>query len=159
MNVPQDALGASGATQPVHRPGHREAGVDNLGRCSRLYRVLGHIHPNGVRRACHSGGMVRRLGDEELERQLDGLPGWVGETLGIGRSYELPDFPTAIRAVDEIALVAEEMNHHPDIDIRWRRLDIALTTHDAGGVTQLDIELAHRIHEIARQLAARDLDG
>jgi len=99
--------------------------------------------------------MARRLDDEELERQLGGLPGWVGDTLGIGRSYELPDFPTAIRAVDEIALVAEEMNHHPDIDIRWRRLDLALTTHDAGGVTQLDIELAHRLDAIAADLGVR----
>ena len=99
--------------------------------------------------------MARRLDDEELERQLGGLPGWVGDTLGIGRSYELPDFPTAIRAVDEIALVAEEMNHHPDIDIRWRRLDLALTTHDAGGVTQLDIELAHRLDASAADLGVR----
>jgi 4a-hydroxytetrahydrobiopterin dehydratase len=115
--------------------------------------------PLGLGGACDSGGMVRRLDDAELERQLLGLPGWVGGTLGIGRSYELPDYLTAIRAVDEIALVAEEMNHHPDIDIRWRRLDLVLTTHDAGGVSQLDIELAHRIHEIARHLAATDLDG
>jgi len=103
--------------------------------------------------------MARWLGDEELARQLVGLPAWVGDALGIGRSYELPDFATAIRAVDEIAVVAEAMNHHPDIDIRWRRLDLTLSTHDAGGVTQLDIELAHRIHEIARQLGATDLDG
>ncbi len=103
--------------------------------------------------------MARWLGDEELVRQLGGLPGWAGDSLGIGRSYELPDFVTAIRAVDEMAVVAEEMNHHPDIDIRWRRLDLTLSTHDAGGVTQLDIELAHRIHEIARELGATDLDG
>ena len=54
-----------------------------------------------------------------------------------------------LRAVDEIAVVAEAMNHHPDLDIRWRTLRVVLSTHDAGGVTQLDIEMAHRIHEIA----------
>jgi 4a-hydroxytetrahydrobiopterin dehydratase len=103
-------------------------------------------------------GVARLLDDAELERQLDALPGWVGDRLGIGRSYTLPDFATAIRAVDEIALVAEELQHHPDIDIRWRRLGFALTTHDAGGVTQLDVELAHRIHEVATQLGAVDLE-
>ena len=65
-----------------------------------------------------------------------------------------PDFRAAIRGVDEIALVAEEMDHHPDIDIRWRTLHLTLTTHSAGGVTQLDVELAHRIDEIAAGLGA-----
>ena len=50
--------------------------------------------------------------------------------------------------------MAEEMDHHPDLDIRWRAVHVGLSTHDAGGVTQLDIEQAHRIDEIARQLGA-----
>ena len=65
-----------------------------------------------------------------------------------------PDFRAAIRGVDEIALAAEEMDHHPDIDIRWRTLHLVLATHSAGGVTQLDVELAHRINEIAVGLGA-----
>jgi 4a-hydroxytetrahydrobiopterin dehydratase len=96
----------------------------------------------------------RRLDAEEVARQLDGLPGWTGDVDLLTRSIAFPDFPTAVRAVVEIAGVAEEMDHHPDIDIRWRTLRIALSTHDAGGVTQLDIEQAHRIEEIARQLGA-----
>lgn len=100
-------------------------------------------------RACDPRFVARRLDLDEVARQLGDLPGWSGDVDVLRRSYTLPDFPTAIRVVDEVAVAAEEMNHHPDIDVRWRRLDLALTTHDAGGVTQLDVELAHRIHAIA----------
>ena len=98
--------------------------------------------------------MSRPLDAEEIERQLLGLPSWSGDSAGIRASVTFPDFRAAIRGVDEIALVAEEMDHHPDIDIRWRTLHLTLTTHSAGGVTQLDVELAHRIDEIAAGLGA-----
>ena len=98
--------------------------------------------------------MSRPLEPEEIARQLVDLPGWTGDTTAIRRSYDFPDFPTAVRAVDETAVVAEAMDHHPDIDIRWRTLHLALSTHSAGGVTQLDVELAHRVHDIATALGA-----
>ena len=98
--------------------------------------------------------MSRRLDAEEVSRQLLGLPGWSGDTESLRVSLQFPDFRAAILGVDEIALVAEEMDHHPDIDIRWRAVHLALTTHSAGGVTQLDVELAHRIDEIAAGLGA-----
>ena len=60
-------------------------------------------------------------------------------------SIEFPSFPEAIAAVATLAIDAEEMNHHPDIDIRWRTVNLTLSTHSEGGITQLDIELAHRI--------------
>jgi 4a-hydroxytetrahydrobiopterin dehydratase len=96
----------------------------------------------------------RRLDADEIDRQLNDLPGWSGDATAIHATVEFPDFSSAIRGVDEIAVVAEAMNHHPDIDIRWRTLHLRLTTHDAGGVTQLDVELAHRILEIAAGLGA-----
>jgi 4a-hydroxytetrahydrobiopterin dehydratase len=92
--------------------------------------------------------MPRLLNEEEISRQLDGLDGWSGDPKGLRRTVAAADFPTAIRIVDEVAKVAEEMNHHPDIDIRWRNLQFALATHSAGGVTQFDVELAHRINAI-----------
>ena len=98
--------------------------------------------------------MTRCLDAEELARQLDRLPGWSGDTTAITRTYAFPEFLALVRGVDELALEAEGMNHHPDLDIRWRSLHVRLSTHDAGGVTQLDIELAHRIHEIAAALGA-----
>lgn len=102
--------------------------------------------------------MSRQLTDEEIERQLAGLAPWSRDGDAIVATIEAPDFPAAIRIVDEVAEVAEEMNHHPDIDIRWRTTTYLLTTHDAGGLTQLDIEQAHRITEIARRHGAQ-IDG
>ena len=94
--------------------------------------------------------MSRLLTDEEITRQLEGLPDWSREGDAIVAKIKAPDFPAAIRIVSDAAEVAEEMNHHPDIDIRWRTTTWRLSTHDAGGLTQLDIELAHRISEVAR---------
>ena len=98
--------------------------------------------------------MARLLHADEIVRQLTGLPDWEWEGGALHRDVEAPDFPAAIRIVDEIADVAEQMDHHPDIDIRWRRLVFRLSTHSANGVTQLDIELAHRIDEITRDHGA-----
>jgi 4a-hydroxytetrahydrobiopterin dehydratase len=96
----------------------------------------------------------RRLDADEVARQLEGLPGWTGDVHLLERSLAFPDFATAIRGVVEIAEVAEEMDHHPDLDIRWRTVRVQLSTHDVGGATQLDVEQAHRIDEIARELGA-----
>ena len=87
---------------------------------------------------------------DEIDAQLADLPDWAGDTVALRRSVEFADFPTAIAAVGRVAEIAEEMNHHPDIDIRWRTTRWLLTTHDKGGLTQLDIELAHRISDLAR---------
>ncbi|KWX04982.1 pterin-4-alpha-carbinolamine dehydratase [Carbonactinospora thermoautotrophica] len=95
--------------------------------------------------------MPRLLTSAEIARQLAELDGWAGDTKALQRTVEAADFPTAIRIVDRVAEVAEEMNHHPDIDIRWRTLHFTLVTHSAGGVTQYDVELARRIDEIVRE--------
>lgn len=79
---------------------------------------------------------------------------WTEHDNEIKRTIQAPDFPTAIRIVDEIAVKAEELNHHPDIDIRWRTLHLTLTTHDAGGLTDLDHRLAAIIDEIAAKHGA-----
>ncbi|HET8969425.1 MAG TPA: 4a-hydroxytetrahydrobiopterin dehydratase [Candidatus Nanopelagicales bacterium] len=93
--------------------------------------------------------MSEVLDDDDRDRQLAGLPGWHGERASLQRSYEFPAFLVAVLAVDDVATAAEAMDHHPDIDIRWRTVTFTLSTHSAGGVTSLDIELAHRIHELA----------
>ena len=98
--------------------------------------------------------MSRLLTDEEITRQLGDLTGWTREGDEIRATYEAPDFPAAIRLVDEVAVEAEDMDHHPDIDIRWRTVTFALSTHSEGGLTQLDVELAHRIAQAASQLGA-----
>lgn len=86
-----------------------------------------------------------RLDDDQTVARLAALPGWEREGDEIVKTFELPTFPEAIAFVTRIAERAEAANHHPDIDIRWRNVRIALTTHDAGGLTDLDIELASEI--------------
>jgi 4a-hydroxytetrahydrobiopterin dehydratase len=89
--------------------------------------------------------MSRLLEPAEVDRQLADLPDWSSDGTSLHRSIDFPSFPEAIAAVASLAIDAEEMNHHPDIDIRWRTVNLTLSTHSAGGITQLDIELAHRI--------------
>ena len=77
--------------------------------------------------------------------QLAGLPGWALEAGQLVRSVELVDFAAALDLVVSVGHEAEAMDHHPDIDIRYNRVRLALSTHSEGGITQYDIELAHRI--------------
>ena len=85
------------------------------------------------------------LSPAELSAALEQLPTWSGDGDGIPRTVELPSFRDAVAAIVSIADVAEEMDHHPDIDLRWRTVHLVLVTHSAGGVTELDLELARRI--------------
>ncbi|GAA3007563.1 4a-hydroxytetrahydrobiopterin dehydratase [Streptosporangium longisporum] len=89
------------------------------------------------------------LDDSAVRDRLAAVPEWRREGDEIRRTITAADFPAAIRIVDEIAVEAEKLNHHPDIDIRWRTLHLVLSTHDAGGLTELDFTLAARIDEIA----------
>ena len=99
--------------------------------------------------------MPRLLDTEELTRQLADLPGVdAGPSGSLVLALEAPGFLDAVRLIDLVAADAERMDHHPDIDLRWRRVVFTLSTHSAGGVTQLDIELAHRISAAAREQGA-----
>lgn len=89
--------------------------------------------------------MPRLLASDDLRIQLLGLPEWHLEDAKLVRTVELADFAAALDLVVEVGHEAEAMNHHPDIDIRYDRVRFALWTHVAGGVTQYDVELAHRI--------------
>ena len=86
-----------------------------------------------------------RLSPDELSAALSELPLWSGDVDGLHRSAELPSFRAAVDAIVAIADVAEEMDHHPDIDLRWRTLHLTLVSHSAGGVSELDLQLARRI--------------
>ena len=96
--------------------------------------------------------MRRLLVGDELTRQLVRLPHWTCDGTSLTARFDFPTFPDLIGAVGEIALVAEELDHHPDLDIRWRTLRVELTTHSAGGLTQLDVESAHRVDGCVRDL-------
>jgi 4a-hydroxytetrahydrobiopterin dehydratase len=101
----------------------------------------------------------RVLTDEELDRQLEDLPGvTVADDGQLVVTFRAPTFPEAVRFVQLVAEDAEQLDHHPDIDIRWRTVRFALMTHSAGGVTQRDIELAHVILRTAHDLGARTVE-
>jgi 4a-hydroxytetrahydrobiopterin dehydratase len=89
-----------------------------------------------------------RLAPDELAAALQGLPLWSGDGDGLHRSVRLPSFRDAVAAIVAIADVAEEMDHHPDVDLRWRTLHLHLVTHAVGGVTEFDLRLARRIDEL-----------
>jgi 4a-hydroxytetrahydrobiopterin dehydratase len=91
--------------------------------------------------------MPRLLDHHEIESALGGLPGWEHEGHALVRTAALPSFPAAIAVVDRVAAIAEERNHHPDIDIRWRKLTFRCSTHSEGGITELDVALAASISE------------
>lgn len=90
-----------------------------------------------------------RLSDAEVAEALTGLPGWVREGDAITKAYELPSFPAVIALVGRIADRAEAANHHPDLDIRYRRLRVSLSSHDVGGLTERDFALAREIEALA----------
>ena len=81
----------------------------------------------------------------EVAAALAGLDGWAGDERAIRRTVTCPTFMDAVRLVGAVADVAEEMDHHPDIDVRYRDVTFASWTHSAGGVTAYDITLARRI--------------
>jgi 4a-hydroxytetrahydrobiopterin dehydratase len=89
------------------------------------------------------------LSSQALTDGLTTMTGWTGDTSGIERTVECASFPAAIELVRQVAEVAESLDHHPDIDIRWRKVRFAVVTHSAGGVTDLDLSLARRIDELA----------
>lgn len=92
--------------------------------------------------------MTELLSDDQVQQALGGLDGWRQDRQELVRVVELADFPTAIVVVDRVAEVAEAAQHHPDIDIRWRTVTFRLTTHDQGGLTSKDVQMAERINAI-----------
>ncbi len=80
---------------------------------------------------------------------MDALPNWRQEGATIVRSFRFGGFMQAMDFVQTVAQLAEEANHHPDIDIRWNQVTLRLSTHSAGGLTHLDFALAARIDALA----------
>jgi 4a-hydroxytetrahydrobiopterin dehydratase len=74
---------------------------------------------------------------------------WLEQDDALVREFELASFPAAIEFVDRLAELAESANHHPDIDIRYRRVTVRWTTHSEGGITEKDREMAERTSTLA----------
>lgn len=92
---------------------------------------------------------MARLSNEEIEQRLSGLDGWELAGDVIEKRFERGDFAGSVRFVDALAPVAEEMNHHPDLEISWDTVTVRITTHSEGGLTENDFELAGRIDDLA----------
>ena len=93
------------------------------------------------------------LGEDEVAAALAGLdPGWSGSAQRLTRSIEFADFLTAVQFIDRLAPRCEERDHHPDLRLRWRTVEVELSTHSAHGVTELDVWLAGVVDEIATGL-------
>jgi 4a-hydroxytetrahydrobiopterin dehydratase len=86
-----------------------------------------------------------KLTDPELDIALRDLPDWQLEDGKLIRDYTFPDFVAAMAFVNKVADIAESANHHPDIDIRYNQVRLALISHDSGGLTRRDIKLAIRL--------------
>jgi 4a-hydroxytetrahydrobiopterin dehydratase len=89
--------------------------------------------------------MSELIDPDELEGLLKKLPEWDLENNSIVRMMEFDEFMEAIDFVNAVAEIAEEVGHHPDIDIRWCTITVRLTTHDVGGLTEADLDVAKKI--------------
>jgi 4a-hydroxytetrahydrobiopterin dehydratase len=89
------------------------------------------------------------LDQDEIERRIADLDGWSLSGDAISKELERGDFAGSVELVNEIAPVAEELNHHPDLAISWDTVTVTITTHSQGGLTETDFELAGRIDALA----------
>jgi 4a-hydroxytetrahydrobiopterin dehydratase len=94
----------------------------------------------------------KRLGDAEIEAELKTTEGWKRMGDKLHREIQFADFVAAFGFMASAALVAERMNHHPDWSNAYRTVRVDLSTHDAGGITALDFELARAMNAIAKRL-------
>ncbi|MEO7086042.1 MAG: 4a-hydroxytetrahydrobiopterin dehydratase [Gemmatimonadaceae bacterium] len=89
--------------------------------------------------------MRQKLSDLEIQRALGGLAGWSRKGDALVKTFAFERFADGIRFVDRVAAIADEMDHHPDIDIRYTKIAMSLSTHDVGGISASDLTLAERI--------------
>jgi 4a-hydroxytetrahydrobiopterin dehydratase len=92
---------------------------------------------------------VAVLSDDEVRTGLERLPGWSRAGDEIEKRFELPSFPDAIAFVTRVGFLAERADHHPDLDVRWRTVRVALSTHSEGGITEKDLSLAAEIDAVS----------
>lgn len=97
--------------------------------------------------------MSERLSESEIQRRVAELPGWTAEDRCLRRTFEFGSFVTAFGWMASVALVAEAMNHHPEWKNVYGRVEVALSSHDAGGVTERDFRLAAEMSRLGALLA------
>lgn len=93
---------------------------------------------------------MQKLTEAEIEEHMKSLPGWELGQDRILRTFRFKSFVEAFGWMSSVALVAEKMNHHPEWRNVWATVEVELTTHDAGGLTELDMKLASKMAELSR---------
>ncbi|MGH2940710.1 MAG: 4a-hydroxytetrahydrobiopterin dehydratase [Solirubrobacterales bacterium] len=89
------------------------------------------------------------LGDNEIEAKLAALAGWERRGDAIAKAFDRGDFVGSVRFVDSLVAPAEEMGHHPDLEISWSTVTVTISTHSEGGLTAADFELATKIDALS----------
>ncbi len=92
---------------------------------------------------------MEKLSQEQIDAGLGDLAEWSQLNESLTRTYQFEDFAASMAFVNRVAEVAEEVDHHPDILIRWNKVSLTLSTHDAGGITEKDFDLATRCDNLA----------
>ena len=85
------------------------------------------------------------LNDDQIRERLEGLEGWERDGESIKKDFKLEDFKGSVDFVNRLTPVAEEMNHHPDLEISWNTVTVSISTHSEGGLTENDFELAGKV--------------
>ena len=88
------------------------------------------------------------LSEDEIRTRLEGLAGWEPGDGAIRKDYRFDTFPQAVAFVVAVGFAAEAANHHPDIDVRYNRVHVELSTHSEGGVTEKDVDLAAAVEAL-----------
>lgn len=100
----------------------------------------------------HHVVMTELLTDAQINEALDHLPEWTQQETKLIRTVQFGSFPQAVQALNRVAEIAEQENHHPDIDVRHRTLTFACVTHSEGGITQADVSMAQEIDSTVEAL-------
>jgi 4a-hydroxytetrahydrobiopterin dehydratase len=85
------------------------------------------------------------LNDDQIRERLEGLEGWERDGESIRKEFKLEDFKGSVDFVNRLTPVAEDMNHHPDLEISWNTVKVSISTHSEGGLTENDFELAGKV--------------
>jgi 4a-hydroxytetrahydrobiopterin dehydratase len=91
---------------------------------------------------------MARLTDTEIDERLGGMDGWERSGDAIVKQFDNGDFKGSVDFINRITPEAEDMNHHPDLEISWKTVTVTITTHSEGGLTDNDFELARRIEAL-----------
>lgn len=97
------------------------------------------------------------MADEEIEARLEELEGWERSGDSIRKQFSFGDFVGSVEFVKRLVAPAEDMGHHPDLEISWNKVTVSLATHSQGGITDADFELAGKIEALEEEVAGEEV--